>query len=253
MYRVFKRFFDIVFSAGLIVILSPLMLILSLMVLVFVGRPVIFRQPRPGKNRKIFMFYKFRSMNFKTDEKGNLLPDSQRITKFGKFLRKTSLDELPQLFNILKGDMSFIGPRPKLVEDMLFFPEDTKTFDVRPGLTGLAQVNGRIDNTWESVLYYNDTYVEKMSFAMDIKILFKTVGVVLSKKGVNDGTKDIQDYYYPDYLLRVGKITQDEYFAGKTRAKRMERAFFESKSKKLAHGNVTAEQEDFDLQEKSAD
>lgn len=253
MYKVLKRFFDIFFSAGLIVVLSPLLLILSLLVLICVGRPVIFKQPRPGKNRKIFMFYKFRSMNFATDKNGNLLPDSQRITKFGKFLRKTSLDELPQLFNILKGDMSFIGPRPKLVEDMIFFPEDTKTFDVRPGLTGLAQVNGRIDNTWESVLFYNDTYVEKMSFGMDIKIIFKTVGVVLGKKGVNDGTKDIQDYYYPDYLLRVGKITQDEYFAGKTRAKRMERAFVDSRKRRVARGSVVAEQEDFDLQEKSAD
>lgn len=253
MYKVFKRFFDIVFSAGLIAVLSPLLIILSFLVLVCVGRPIIFKQPRPGKNRKIFMFYKFRSMNFKTDENGNLLPDSQRITKFGKFLRKTSLDELPQLFNILKGDMSFIGPRPKLVEDMIFFPDDTKTFDVKPGLTGLAQVNGRIDNTWESVLVYNDTYVEKMSFGMDLKILFKTVGVVLSRKGVNDGTKDIQDYYYPDYLLRVGKISQDEYYAGKTKAKRMERAFVESRERGHVRGKIASEQEDFDLQEKSAD
>ncbi len=255
MYRFFKRFFDIFFSLLAIILLSPVFIIMFILVGCINGFPVIFKQPRPGKNGKIFMMYKFRSMTNKKDEKGNLLPDSQRITKFGTFIRKTSLDEIPQFWNVLKGDMSFIGPRPKLIKDVLFFPEYTKTLDVRPGITGLAQANERTNNTWESVFVYNDIYVEKMSLKMDVQIIFKTIGTVLKHTGVNDGTTDVQDYYYPDYLLRVGRITQDEYDAGIQKAKRIEKEFISSRQfrKGFVLKPSYKEQEDFDLQERNVD
>ena len=153
-----KRFFDITISLTAIIVLSLVLLITYLLTLVFLGAPGIYKQARPGKNHKVFYIYKFRSMTNRKDKNGNLLPDSQRITWFGKFLRKSSLDELPQLFNILKGDMSIIGPRPRLVKDMVFY--DKNVYDyyaVKPGLTGPTQAYGRNKNTWEQV------------FAKDIK------------------------------------------------------------------------------------
>ena len=150
--RFMKRFFDFFLSLLGILILSPVLIITYLLTIIFLGAPAIYKQARPGKNRKVFYIYKFRSMTNKKDKDGNLLPDAERITKFGKFLRKTSLDELPQLFNILKGDMSIVGPRPRLVKDMMFYDEEVlKFYIVRPGLTGPTQTTGRNKNTWEQV------------------------------------------------------------------------------------------------------
>lgn len=253
MYKFFKRFFDIVVSLIALVVLSPVFLILSILVACINGLPIIFKQPRPGKGGKIFMMYKFRSMTNKKDSNGNLLPDSKRITKFGSFLRKTSLDELPQLWNVLKGDMSLVGPRPRLIKDAVFYPEYVKSLDVRPGITCLAHINGRNNNTWESVFIYDGIYVDKMSLKLDIKILFKTVSVVLKKTGTNDGTQDMQDYYYADYLLRVGIINQDEYSSGLNRAKKIEQVFRASKSFRKKFTLTYKEAEEFDLQEKNVE
>ena len=148
----FKRFLDIMISFVALVILLPFMILFSLLTLIFNGWPIVYTQARPGKDHKVFNIYKFRSMNNKKDKDGNLLPDEMRITKFGKIMRKTSLDELPQLFNILKGDMSIVGPRPRLVKDTMFYEEDIfKYYVVRPGLTGPTQTTGRNANTWEQV------------------------------------------------------------------------------------------------------
>ena len=162
MYRKYiKRLLDIILSLLGLIIALPIFLIVSLLVLIFLGHPIIFKQKRPGKDEKIFTLYKFRTMTDKKDKNGNLLPDNQRLTKFGKFLRKTSLDELPEFINILKGDMSFIGPRPMLIRDMVFF--DKKIMQrqlVTPGLTGLAQANGRNSISWDDRLKYDIYYID---------------------------------------------------------------------------------------------
>ncbi len=251
MYRFFKRLLDIFISFVMMIVLSPLLLLLVILTAIFNGFPVIFSQPRPGKNGKIFYMYKFRSMTNKRDANGNLLPDSQRITKFGTFIRKTSLDELPQLWNVLKGDMSLIGPRPRLIKDVTFYtPDKMKAFEVKPGITGLSAVNGR-DNTWDSAFIYDRIYVEKMSLKMDLSIVFKTIRTVLSKKGVNDGTTDVVDYYYPDYLLRIGRITREEYNAGLTKARFIEEEFRKSRSFRKKYAISKEYEEDYDLQEKT--
>lgn len=185
--KLFKRLFDFIFSLFLLIVLSPIILITAILVKIKLGSPVIFKQKRPGKNEKIFEMYKFRSMTSDVDENGNLLPDEQRLTKFGKFLRSTSLDELPGLINVLKGDMSFVGPRPLLVEYLELYNEKQKhRHDVRPGLTGLAQINGRNLLSWEERFNYDVEYVNNVTFINDIKILFKTIGVVLKREGVNN-------------------------------------------------------------------
>ncbi len=230
MYRFIKRTFDLVLSLLGLIGLSPLFLVLCILTAIYHGSPVIFKQPRPGKNGKIFMLYKFRSMTNAKDKNGNLLPDADRITKFGKFLRASSLDELPQLINIIRGDMSIIGPRPKLVKDVIFYSDDVKSLMVRPGITGLAQVNGRSDNTWESGFTYDAIYVDKMSFKLDAKIFFKTFSAVFKQTGVNTGETNWQDYYYGDYLLRVGKISQEEYNEKMAKAKRIVGEFNASRS-----------------------
>ena len=253
MYKFFKRLFDIFISLIALIVLSPVYLILGVLVACFNGFPIIFKQPRPGKDGKIFRMYKFRSMTSKKDQNGNLLPDSKRITKFGSFIRKTSLDELPQLWNVLKGDMSLVGPRPRLIKDAVFYPSYVKSLDVRPGITCLAHVNGRNLNTWESVFIYDAMYVDKMSLGLDIKILFKTVSVVLKRTGTNDGTQDMQDYYYADYLLRMGIITEEEYNEGILRAKRIENEFRSSRKFRKKFSLRYREVEDFDLQEKNVD
>lgn len=168
-------------------------------------------QARPGKDEKIFTLYKFRTMTDKKDEKGNLLPDSQRLTKFGKFLRSTSLDELPELINIIKGDMSIVGPRPQLVRDMLFMTdEQRKRHSVRQGLTGLAQANGRNNITWEDKLNYDLEYIQNITFIGDLKLILKTVLKVFRKDDINtEGMDTAEDLC--DYLLRTNKITEDEY------------------------------------------
>ena len=190
MYRKYiKRLLDIVISLCGIIVLSPAYLILALLVRTKLGSPVIFRQDRPGKNEKIFHLYKFRSMTDERDENGNLLSDEIRLTSFGKKLRSTSLDELPELFNILKGDMSLIGPRPLLVRYLPWYTEDERhRHDVRPGLTGLAQVNGRNALGWEDRFSYDLEYVNHLTFLMDVKIICMTVYKVLKRSGTLSGS-----------------------------------------------------------------
>lgn len=190
MYRKYiKRLLDIVVSLCGIIVLSPVYLILAVMVRMKLGTPVIFRQERPGKDEKIFHLYKFRSMTEEKDADGNLLPDEVRLTPFGKKLRSTSLDELPELFNILKGDMSLVGPRPLLVRYLPRYNEFQRhRHDVRPGLTGLAQVNGRNAITWEKKFEYDVEYVNKLSFALDVRIFIDTVRAVLKREGISSET-----------------------------------------------------------------
>lgn len=187
MYRkCIKRLLDIIVSLCGIIALSPVYLILAILVRIKLGTPVIFRQDRPGKDEKVFHLYKFRSMTDERDENGELLPDEVRLTSFGKKLRSTSLDELPELFNILKGDMSLIGPRPLLVRYLPRYNEFQRhRHDVRPGLTGLAQVNGRNAITWEKKFEYDVEYVNKLSFALDVRIFMSTVRAVLKREGIS--------------------------------------------------------------------
>ena len=183
--KYFKRILDFILSLIAIIILSPVLLIVAILVRIKLGSPVIFKQERPGKNEKIFTLYKFRTMTDKKDENGNLLPDSERLTKFGKALRSTSLDELPELFNILKGDMAIVGPRPLAVQYLPYYTKEEKhRHDVRPGLTGLAQVNGRNCIDWGKKLTYDINYVKNISISNDTKILLKTVVKVFEREGI---------------------------------------------------------------------
>lgn len=190
MYRLFfKRFLDFLLSFVVIILLSPIYLIVAMLVRVKLGSPVIFKQERPGKDEKIFKMYKFRSMTSETDEEGNLLPDEVRLTSFGKKLRATSLDELPELFNILKGDMSIIGPRPLLVHYLPLYNRFQKhRHDVKPGLTGLAQVSGRNTLSWEDKFKKDVEYTKEYSFLLDTKILFMTMKAVFKKEGISSDT-----------------------------------------------------------------
>ena len=175
-----KRGLDLLLSFCAIVVLSPVLLVLAVLVRVKLGSPIVFRQERPGKNEKIFTLCKFRTMTDERGADGELLPDAVRLTKFGKFLRATSLDELPELFNILKGDMSLIGPRPLLVSYLPYYTErEKKRHSVRPGLTGLAQVSGRNFLDWDKRLQKDVEYVENLSFKMDVKVLLLTIKTVL--------------------------------------------------------------------------
>ncbi|MBD5488029.1 MAG: sugar transferase [Lachnospiraceae bacterium] len=184
-----KRCLDFLLSLCGIIVLSPVLLILAVLVRVKLGSPVLFRQERPGRNEKIFTLCKFRTMTDARDERGQLMPDSERLTQFGKFLRSTSLDELPELINILKGDMSLIGPRPLLVRYLPLYNETQKhRHDVRPGLTGLAQINGRNAITWEQKFEYDVEYVNNLSFALDMRIFFGTVRAVLKREGISSDT-----------------------------------------------------------------
>ena len=186
--RVIKRLFDILISLTGIIVLSPLLLVLWVLVRVKLGKPALFTQERPGRNERIFKLYKFRSMTDGRDEKGELLPDEVRLTRFGRLLRSTSLDELPELFNILKGDMSLIGPRPLLVRYLPYYTEaERHRHDVRPGLTGLAQVNGRNALGWEDRFAYDLEYVNHLTLGMDLKIIAMTVGKVLKRSGTLSG------------------------------------------------------------------
>lgn len=184
-----KRLLDILLSLTGIILLCWLYLILFILVRVKLGSPVFFKQQRPGKNEKIFTLYKFRTMTDARDENGNLLPDEVRLTAFGKMLRSTSLDELPELFNILKGDMSLIGPRPLLVKYLPLYNEEQRhRHDVRPGLTGLAQVNGRNAISWEKKFEYDVEYVRNPSFLLDCRILLQTVKAVVQREGISSAT-----------------------------------------------------------------
>lgn len=222
--KVFKRFFDIIVSFLALLILSPLFLILFICSKIFIRGKVIFSQYRPGKKGKIFKLYKFRSMTNKTDENGNLLPDKDRITKYGKFLRKLSLDELPQLWNILKGDMSLIGPRPRAVKDAVFYDEKVLVaYSIRPGLTGLSQVSGgRSEASWESIFEKDLEYQQRITFWGDVKIFFKTIGAIFKSDAASGGAEESKrDYYYPDYLLKTNKITKEQYELGLKKAEKI--------------------------------
>lgn len=218
--KCFKRLFDIILSACALVILSPVMLVVAVLVRVKLGRPVIFCQERPGKDEKIFKMYKFRSMKDDWNENGDLLPDEARLTAFGRRLRATSLDELPELWNILKGDMSIVGPRPQLVRDMVFMtPEQRQRHTVRPGLTGWAQVNGRNILLWEERLRYDLEYLERISFWEDTKIIFLTVACLFRHNDVATvGMATSEDL--GDYLLRIGAVSDAEYAAKQGDAKK---------------------------------
>ena len=192
----YKRFYDIVFSVLALIVLSPLLLMVSVLVRIKLGSPVIFKQKRPGKNCKIFTMHKFRTMTDKKDSEGNLLPDSKRLTKFGKLFRSTSLDELPELWDILRGKMSFIGPRPLLIEYLpLYNEEQRKRHLVKPGLTGFAQVNGRNAISWEEKFKHDVDYVNKISIWLDIKIFFKTIILVLRKNGISSYNFDTAEKF----------------------------------------------------------
>lgn len=212
-----KRLFDIICSLLVIVLLSPLLIVLAIMVKAKLGSPIIFTQDRPGlisKNGKetIFKMYKFRTMTNQKDKDGNLLSDDQRLTSFGKWLRSTSLDELPEAFNILNGTMSVIGPRPQLVKDLVFMSdEQRKRHTAKPGLSGLAQVNGRNTISWKDKLNYDLEYISNVSLIKDIKIIFKTISTALIKKeGISqEGMETAEDY--GDYLVRNNYISKLEY------------------------------------------
>jgi len=189
-YRIFfKRLLDFIISLTAIIILSLLLLIVAILVRMKLGSPILFKQERPGKNEKIFTMYKFRTMTDEKDEHGNLLSDYKRLTRFGRFLRSTSLDELPELFNILKGDMSIIGPRPLLVQYLpLYNKHQKRRHEVRPGLSGLAQISGRNAISWGKKFDLDIEYVENISFIGDCKIVLSTIKKVLIREGINSET-----------------------------------------------------------------
>ena len=197
MYKKYiKRILDIILSLIAIIITLPIFLIVGILILIFIGQPAIFRQKRPGKNEKIFTMYKFRTMTNKKDEDGNLLPDELRLTKFGKFLRSTSLDELPEILCcILPGKMSFIGPRPLLVKYLPYYTkEEHHRHDVRPGLTGWAQVNGRNLVNWDERFKMDLEYVDNLTFMMDVKVIFKTISIVFKREGITDGKTETMTF-----------------------------------------------------------
>ena len=206
-----KRLLDILLSLCAIIVLSPVYLVLWILVAAKLGRPVLFRQERPGLNEKLFPMRKFRSMTSETDSQGNLLPDEVRLTSFGAKLRDTSMDELPELFSILRGEMSIVGPRPQLVRDMVFMTDEQRRRHlVRPGLTGLAQVRGRNNISWEDKLAYDLEYMDNISFIYDLKIIFMTVASVLRREDVaTDGMATAEDL--GDYLLRMGHVDKETY------------------------------------------
>lgn len=209
--KYFKRVIDFGLSLIGLIVLSPIFLILIILGSIFMRGNPFFVQPRPGKDEKIFKLIKFRTMDNRKDKEGNLLPDDVRLNKYGKFLRSTSLDELPELINILEGDMAIVGPRPQLVRDMVFMtPEQRRRHEVRQGLTGWAQVNGRNGISWEDKLKYDIEYIESISFLNDIKIIFMTIETVFKHKGVTmDEMATAMDF--GDYLLKKKKISMKEY------------------------------------------
>ena len=223
-----KRIIDIVCALAAIIVFSWLYIVIAILVRIKIGSPVLFKQPRPGKinpatgEEQIFYMYKFRSMSNDRDENGNLLPDEVRLGKFGKALRATSLDELPEAFNILRGEMSIIGPRPQLIRDMVFMTaEQRMRHTAKPGLSGLAQVNGRNDISWDEKLNWDLKYIEKVSFSKDAKIIFQTVmKAFVKREGITDGDMATA-YDYGDWLLKEGKISKEEYEAKQTEAKNL--------------------------------
>lgn len=204
-----KRYMDVFLSGIAIIALAPVFLLVAVLVRKKLGKPVIFCQERPGLNEKIFKMYKFRSMTDARDANGDLLPDEVRLTKFGKFLRSTSLDELPELFNILKGDMSFVGPRPLLVRYLPYYTEKEKhRHDVKPGLTGYAQINGRNYVTWEEKFVMDLFYIEHISFTTDLKIIMKTIITVFKRSNIETASKIVHNgvVYQPLDIERANKL-----------------------------------------------
>ena len=222
MYRkFFKRFFDFVLSLCAFIVLLPLLLVLSIIGAIAMKGNPFFTQPRPGLNERIFKLIKFRTMSNEKDANGNLLPDEKRINGYGKFLRSTSLDELPSLINILVGDLSIVGPRPQLVRDMVFMSEEVRQrHSVRPGLTGLAQVNGRNSISWEDKFKFDLKYIQNITLWNDIKIVVQTVEKVFKKSGITrNGT--VSDVDYGDWLLQRNEITQSLYDQKQVEAKEL--------------------------------
>lgn len=197
-----KRPMDFILALIALIVFSPLMLIIALLVKINLGSPVLFKQKRPGLNEKIFTLYKFRTMTDEKDRNGNLLPDSDRLTRFGKFLRSTSLDELPELYNILKGDMSIVGPRPLLVQYLPLYNDfQRRRHEVRPGLTGLAQVNGRNAITWQEKFEYDVEYVDNVTFKNDMLIILKTIVKIIKREGINSETAATMEYFKGNNIM----------------------------------------------------
>jgi lipopolysaccharide/colanic/teichoic acid biosynthesis glycosyltransferase len=224
--KFFKRLIDIILSFIAISVLLPIIILLAIFVAIFMKGNPFFTQIRPTKvgkdgKEKLFRMIKFRTMTNERDEKGELLPDDKRLNKFGKILRSTSLDELPELFNILKGDMSIVGPRPQLVRDMVFMSEEQRRrHSVRAGLTGLAQVSGRNNISWEQKLSYDIEYIENISFGGDVKIIFRTVKKVFKREDtVREGT--VSDMDFGDWLLQNGDVDKATYDAKQAEAKEL--------------------------------
>lgn len=218
----FKRLTDILCALAAIIVFWWLFVIVAVLVRLKLGSPVIFKQKRPGCKEKIFTLYKFRTMTDERDALGNLLPDDIRLTGFGRFLRATSLDELPEAINILKGDMSVVGPRPQLVRDMVFMTdEQRKRHSVRPGLTGLAQVSGRNNISWEEKLNYDLEYIKSVSFLTDVRIVLLTVwkAFVKSEGITQEGMDTAEDL--GDYLLRSGQLDKKDYDVKQEKAKEL--------------------------------
>ena len=223
--RYIKRLLDIICALAALIVFGWLYIIVAILVRVKLGSPVLFTQPRPGKDEKIFKLYKFRTMTDARDENGKLLPDDVRLTKFGKALRSTSLDELPEAFNILKGDMSVIGPRPQLVRDMVFMtPEQRLRHTVRPGLSGLAQTRGRNALSWDGKLETDLEYIQHVTFLGDLKIIFDTVKqVFFRQKGLENSDVDEVEITddFGDYLLKAGRVSMEEYAEKQAEAKEL--------------------------------
>lgn len=223
--RYIKRLLDIICALAALIVFGWLYIIVAVLVRVKLGSPVLFTQPRPGKDEKIFKLYKFRTMTDARDENGKLLPDDVRLTKFGKALRSTSLDELPEAFNILKGDISVIGPRPQLVRDMVFMtPEQRLRHTVRPGLSGLAQTRGRNALSWDGKLETDLEYIQRVTFLGDLKIIFDTVKqVFFRQKGLENSDVDEVEITddFGDYLLKAGRVSMEEYAEKQAEAKEL--------------------------------
>lgn len=208
-----KRPMDFILSLIALIVLSPVLLIVAVLVRIKLGSPVLFKQPRPGKNEIIFNLYKFRTMTSQKDSKGNLLPDEIRLTKLGKVLRSLSLDELPSLLNILKGDMSIVGPRPQLYRDLIFMTkEQRRRHEVNPGLTGLAQVEGRNRISWLEKLTYDLNYIDKISFKLDLVIIFKTFFKVIQRKDI-ESSDSVTSLDYGEWLLKNNLITKSDFLS----------------------------------------